>query len=120
MVLDPRLRLSFPGPTFGDNVRRLEMHLGYPHTETPAGIIWLTNPASKTLEIKAEPGKFASVFFLRWLSRGLRTFTIDAEIHTVVKKFFDPIWNEPGHATIDFLREPGVHVQIENAGDSPD
>ena len=120
MVLDPRFKLSFPGPQFADNVRRLEMHLGFPHTETPPAVLTLTNPAGKTLVIKAEPGKFASVFFLRWLSRGLPRFTIDAEMHAVVKRFFDPVWNEPNHPTIDFLREPGVRVQITDANDSPD
>ena len=112
MALDRRLVLAFPGPTFEDNIKRLEMHCGFPRTEAPMQVIRLTNQAGNTLLIRAELGKFVSVFFLNWLSRKLRTFTIDADIHKVVRKFYDPIWNEPNHVTITFLREPGVKVQL--------
>jgi hypothetical protein len=112
MALDPRLKLAFvPGAIFKDNIQRLEEHRRITCSKTKTKLIKLTNKALQTRVIRAEQGSFASVFFLEWLSLGTYKFTIDEERHEVVKKFFGPIWNEPGHPTIDFLRESGVVVE---------
>ena len=108
--------IDFPrGASFSDNVTRLEEHLMRPCQRTPFKVIRLRKlVGDETLTVVCRPGSYVSAAFFELLAFQTQTVNclIDAKLHQLVRDFFDPIWNEAGHPTIDFLREPGVEVRV--------
>lgn len=100
------------GLPFGMNVQTLETATGEKCEKTKTRRAHLTKPGGSTREIKAEQGSFKSVAFLTWLAHGRSEFVISREEHEIVRDFFSDLWDQPGHDTVAFLREPGVKVQI--------
>lgn len=101
---------------FVNNVGVLEQLLGFPTIFTKCNRLRLTKPNGEILEIEAVPGKYVSCAFMDYLSRGQESFVVDGELYEMTRDFFGPIWDEEGHPTVDFLREPGVMVMIERGG----
>ncbi len=95
------------------NLRALEKALGHQVSETTSRQLLLTNPHGEKMTLRAGPGKFVSCALLQYLGEGKSFFVLNEERHQIVRDFYGTTWDEPGHLTIDFLREPGVTVMVE-------
>ena len=98
---------------FNYNVIELVKMAGCRPELVPVDGVKLTKPTGEELIIKAKKEKFVSILILFYISEFCgNSFTVEGEVYNFIKDFFAPLWDESGHETIDFLREPGVRVEI--------
>lgn len=95
------------------NISALERALGHSVSKTTSRQILLTKTNGEKMTLRAGPGKFVSCALMQYLGEGRSFFVINEERHQIVREFYGTTWDELGHLTIDFLREPGVTVRVE-------
>lgn len=95
--------------SFETNVKLLENAIGCSCENVPLQLARLTRGAHH-MTVAARTGSFASIALLYYLAHGEESFVIEGERYAELCAFFGPKWNEPGHHTIDYLREPGARV----------